>query len=172
MPSFFEGFKRLMQGKPVFDPNDIPAEKHHPATENVPTPEVIVPGQAPLPAPGPKEFPMVTITRCMSRQENQGFSCELWIANHSQQEIKLVRVEMLGTRDELGSFVAPGAQREETLHFHARPHNTADNLAKLYFMTTGGDLFYAVHVMLFDQLADHTFMIRQVNFQPPIRDSY
>lgn len=170
MSSGWGRFMRMLKGEPVFQPGDEPTDKEQPHVELRPDPEVLVSGQKPLPRPGPKELPMVTIIRCLSTVQGEGFECELRIANRSSQRIRLMSIEMLGLRDELGSYIEPGFEREEVLRFNDRPNNTSDNLVKLRFTTPDSDQFYTVHTMVFDQEPDRTFTVRQINFQPPVRD--
>ncbi len=162
MPSFFEGLKRLVLGKPVFTANDAkPADisSHQSQPNYAPT------------AAGPKVTPQLIISRAESSEQGKGMRCELVLHNYSQMHLTVDRVELLGQTKELGRIIDPAEEYELQWDFSSRPGNTMYDDCNVYYKNTDTtDAFCSYHTVEFERQSDSSYTIQRVKFLPPIRD--
>lgn len=196
MPSFFEGLRRLTQGKPVFDPNegqspgvditqqgqDAQPTAQQPWMQTPPQPaQPATPAQpAPTAQPEPiidkannRTFPVVYIkhTRALVNGNNMQVYCR--IANSSPMDIDVHSIKLLGTETSMRFPLHPGGEKEFLIYNGPRLQGTQYHDAKLHYKTGNGDYFEAYHDIRFMlNGADKTYIIDEINLHPPIRDIF
>ncbi len=167
-----DGFKRFMQGKPVFEVPQNPMPPNNASVDNSTSPEPTP--EQPTPATGPKTAPLVYIERLDNNNSNVSnpyLDCELHIRNHSTVPVRLERLDLLGQSFVLNkTYVQPGQEWEYRVHTEHRPITNNYHEAKLYYETEDGDDFCAAHTVEYLQLPDHTYNIVRLHFIPPVRD--
>lgn len=160
--SFFETFKRIVQGKPPFEVPKQDGQNQQPLQQSQPA--------APQAPRGPKVIPEVEIERTTYRTNGSQMQVLCIIQNNSQGTIELDKIRLLGTSSELDSFLRPGEERQYTVYSGNRPQNTNYRIAELYYKDATGDYFCADHYIDYDQEDDRTFVITEMNLRRPIRD--
>lgn len=157
---FFGALGRIIQGKPVFEANQPPATPQ----PQMPT-SAAPPAQNPLyTASGQKVYPQVEIERTTYHTHGGNMDLDLYIRNHSQSQIDLDRLEILGTSRDLGTFLRPGEEREFRVYSGPRPNNTNMPNVQLYIRNEVGDMFCADFHIEFRQEADHTYTTDRVRY--------
>jgi len=163
MPSFFEGLKRLVQGKPVFTADDTQRPKAI-------SPRPMQPQSSPV-ISGPKVIPQVYVERTESESHGNGMRCKITIQNASQAHITLQYIELLGQTRELGRIVDPGEEYELLWDFATRPRDTTYDDCNLYYKDSATtDAFCSRHTVTFEKQSDTGFTVARIAFYPPIRD--
>ncbi len=168
MPSFFEGLKRLATGQPVFKQGEgVDSEQPH-----VEQPDnVAVGAPATTEQNGPKVIPQVIIERTEHRNNGAHMDVDFEIKNHSDRDVFIDRVSVLGQSRQISIVLRPGEQREVPVFSGPRPNhrNYSDSELK-YRDETTGDYFATSHFVEFEQEQDQTYVIRNIRFVPPVRD--
>jgi hypothetical protein len=160
---FFNAFKNIVLGKPIFTTPQQQKQAEHAEHGGVGAPVV-----APV---GPKVLPPAYIERVQCRQNGHELRCEAVIQNYSQQALLLDKVEIFGKVLYLnGTHLTPGEEHEINLFEGAAPQNTNQNQCSLYYKNEEGDYFCAVHNIEFAPLPSGGYTINYVRFQSPIRD--
>lgn len=155
---FFDVIGKMFRGEPMF---------------KVPTEQQRLPARHPHPEAsheGPKLIPQVMIERWQCTEQGAGLHCEIAIRNYSKGGAVLQRIELLGTRDELGDHLDAGEHLEYQFHLARRPKDTHLDECDIYFRNEEGDYFLAKHQVEFEKQPDGTFSIMRFRLLPPIRD--
>lgn len=164
MPSFFEGIKRMIQGKPVFDAND-PEERQASADQAQPDPimEAIDPN-------GQKILPRVSIERIEPHESDSRLEIYAAIQNYSEVQVFLDKITLLGATKEINYPLRPGEEREFLIF--AGPHPTTDAYddCNLQFRKQDGDYFMAKHYVQMERRADNTYKVERITPEGPVRD--
>jgi hypothetical protein len=148
---FFNAFKNIVVGKPLFE---------------VPPPNAPGEPQAATTPGGPKVIPAAYIEQVQCRQNGQEMECEATIQNHAQKELVLDKVEIFGKTLYLNSQrLSPGEEHEINLFDGPRPNNTANSQVNLYYKDESGDYFCSIHNIEFVQQPDSTYAINYIKFQ-------
>lgn len=170
MATFFESLLRMFKGEPVFNPND----GKEPLSQGKPPEHLVEQSQQQAEqtaTKGPKLLPQVMIERWQVVEEGGGLHAEFLIKNYSKVPVVLQRIELLGTRDELGRQLDPGEEYEYVFEMHQRPKDQSVRECRVYFKGEyEGDYFCSVHNVEFEKLPDNTYNILRFRFVPPIRD--
>lgn len=148
---FFNTFKNIVTGKPVFEvaPPNKPAHHAEPST----------PG-------GPKVIPAAYIERVQCRLNGSEMECEAIVQNYAQKELLLDKIEILGNTHYLNSErISPGEETELTVFDGERPHNTYNGQVNLYYKDESGDYFCAVHNIEFTKQPDNSYSINYIKFR-------
>jgi hypothetical protein len=159
--AFFETFKRIVQGKPPFEAPK-PDGQDQQSTQQTQA--------APTARSGPKVIPEVEIERTTSRSDGSRMQVTCIIQNNSQGVIELDKIQLLGTSLELDNFLRPGEERQYNVYNGNRLQHTNYRTAELYYKDASGDYFCANHNIEYDQEADNTYVITEMQLQRPIRD--
>ena len=177
MPTFFEGLKRMISGKPVFQPgegvdgvthkSEEVAAAQHPVNEPQVAPAVESPGST-----GPKIIPEVIIQRVEYRNNGSNMDVSVDIKNLSQRVVMVDKIMILGSPRQIGYVLNPGEMREMPVFSGPRPtHRNYTDCELQYRDQETGDYFSAQHLVEYDaQEADGTYTIRNIRFIPPIKD--
>lgn len=165
MPDFFEAMKRMVQGKPVFTPDDVGAGGERSDNKASTTPYI-------PPDPNtPKEPPKVVIERIEYRSDDDDhMELDFIIQNNSDQEVFLDRVRLLGTKFELDRQLKPGEEKEFTVYRGPRPNNNNYDKCAVEYRDTTGNYFSAHHILEFDDQPDGTYIVNDARFIPPVQD--
>lgn len=154
---FFGTLSKLIQGKPVFEANQNPA-----------APQPQMPTQAPQEphstASGQKVYPQVSIERTTYHTHGGDMDLDLYIQNHSQTQVDLDRLEILGTSRDLGTFLRPGEEREFRVYSGPRPNNTNMSNVQLYIRNELSDMFCVDFHIEFRQEADRTYTTDRIRY--------
>lgn len=155
---FFSAFGKILQGKPVFEPNQnqpsMPQQQPLAGQQPQSTPEHI----------GPKVYPQVYIERVLSTMNGSNMDMDVYIKNYSQTQVDLDRVEFFGHHYDLGTVLRPGEEREFRIYSGPRPNNTSQSQLELNFKDEHGDYFCTDHTMEFHQEADRTYTVNRMRF--------
>jgi hypothetical protein len=157
---FFGALARIVQGKPVFEANQPNAAPQQPQMPTAATPDQ----SQPYAASGQKVYPQVGIERTTCHTHGSNMDLDLYIQNHSQAQVDLDRLEILGTSRDLGTFLRPGEEREFRVYSGPRPNNTNMSNVQLYIRNQAGDMFCADFHIEFRQEADHTYTTDRIRY--------
>lgn len=152
---FFDALSKIVQGKPVFEVNQN--QNQSPQTPGAPQQPI-----APSAPVGPKVYPRIELGRVQCRMSGDDMEVEVEIQNHSNEQLDLDQVRMLGKGHDLGTQLRPGEEREFTLYEGDRPRSTSNSRVDITFRTMpGGDYFQAEFVIDFKQEADGTYTVQR-----------
>src|SRR5688572_18477089 len=167
---FFNAFKNIVMGKPVFTPDHEEQKEQYNAQPHDGSAPVGVPQQQ-RPA-GPKVLPPTYIERIEYRQSGDDMQIEAIIQNYSHEEVLLDKVEFFGKTVYLnGAHLSPGEEEEIELYEGDRPKNTNSKQCMLYYKNEAGDYFATMHNIEYEaQQPDGTYAVRYIRFLPPVRD--
>ena len=185
MPSFFQVIKRLIQGKPVFDPNDqLDGSRPNPLQQPIQPGQpqqthgaVPLPTQPAVPSNGiqkgnDRTFPVVIVKRVKSRVNGNNLQVYGWIRNNWHGQIELDKIRLLGGHKELDATLRPGEEKEFQLFSGTRPSKPTYNAEIDYKTEEGKDYFRAVYDVDFSFLPDKTYSVDELKLHLPIRDIY
>lgn len=167
MGSFFKGFMKLVKGEPVFTSGDQNSGQVAEA-QTVPQPAPAKPSRHD--AHGRKIIPLVTVAQIKVKLHGDDMEIEAELANHSELQIELDKIKLLGSTRELDSFLRPGQEREYVIYEGKRLNHTSYQYAELHYKDPTGDYFSAIHFVEFQQEPDRTYSVRRMRFLPPIKD--
>ena len=168
MPSFFEGLKRLATGQPVFKQGEgVDGEVPH-VEQSDDVAAGTSDGQQQF---GPKVIPEVVVERLEHRNNGSHMDLDVEVKNHSDRNIFVDRVGILGTSHQVSIVLRPGEQREIPVYNGPRPnHRNYSDCELKYRDETTGDYFATMHFVEYQQEPDQTYVPIRVRFVPPVRD--
>jgi hypothetical protein len=153
---FFGALGRIVQGKPVFEVNQPPAQQ--------PTMSAGMP-QAPQQASGgQKIYPQVSIERTQYHTHGANMDLDISLQNRSQGQVDLDRLEIFGTSRDLGTFLRPGEEREFRVYSGPRLNNTSMSNVQLYIRDVAGDVFCVDFHVDFKAEADRTYTTDHIRY--------
>lgn len=151
---FFDAVGKMIQGKPVFDdPGNKPPASTPPAAG----------------VPISSEPPVVVLARtsCYTRGSDIEIQCD--IRNQSSENVMLDKIRMLGNMVELDHFMKPGEAREFVIYRGPQPRDTSQHYAELTYRSDSGQYWQAVHMIVYHQESNGSFMVSEFKQQMPIR---
>ncbi len=186
MPGFFEGLKRMAQGKPVFDSNDAGAgwnDKNGNA-HDVAQPEAGQPapqqqaGQAPQGRANgvvkgqASTFPVVVVkrTRTQVSGNNQAVYCS--VVNHSNGPVEVEEIHLAGSSKRLGGYLRAGEEREWLCFSGPRSQSENNKEASLNYKDETGDYFQSIYDVEYEYGSDKLYSVEELHYRAPIRDIY
>jgi hypothetical protein len=157
---FFDALSKIVQGKPVFEPGQNDGKQIPQAAPVEP-----VAGLAPAAHSGPKEYPHLTLGRVQCYMHGDDMEVEVEVENHSNQQLDLDQIRILGTSHDMGTVLRPGEEREFKVYEGDRPRSTGNSRVEISFRTQpGGDYFQAEFVIDFKQESDGTYTVQRFRF--------
>lgn len=141
MPSFFEGLKRIAQGKPVFEPTGTPND-------------------SPSQSGGPIEAPRVLIEQTESRANGDRMETYCHIRNDSEVEVFLDKIRLLGTTRELDTSLKARDRKELLVYSGEMPNHDNDHDAELQYRDLDGNYFKARHDVRFEPNGDRYTIVK------------
>jgi hypothetical protein len=168
---FFGALGKIIQGKPVFEPtnnNQPPAQPQGDAFGGGNFGQTAAPQQPGAQPPvqtGPKQPPHVEFERIVCHTNGNHMECDAFIKNHSQTDVDLDRLNLLGTSQDLGRVLRPGEEREFRIYNGNRPNSTSYNRAELTVKDATGDYFQIIYHVEFDAVGDGTYDIDTIRTQ-------
>ncbi|HVI69803.1 MAG TPA: hypothetical protein VM581_05120 [Magnetospirillaceae bacterium] len=158
---FFNAFKNIILGKPVFEATQPPSKKSEAGTQ----------AHAPQSGhAGPKVIPQMFIERINCHTSGSEMEVDAIIQNYSHEELLLDKIVLLGQTHLLNAkLVSPGEEDDITAFSGHRPTNTYDSQCLLYYKNEAGDYFCSVHTVEFEKLPDNTQAVKNIRFSM-IRD--
>lgn len=179
MPSFFEGFKRIILGKPVFDESEAhkdpwaeEAKKRDPWAESD-APDA--PTKADVEEDSdrsnqPKQLPLVAIRRFEYDEGSDHISYDFAIRNESSVSIDVIKVLLFGEHHEIEHYLHPGEEREFRVYDGHQHESQPNTYCELIYKDESGDYFKTVHYIETIKHADSIYRIKHVKYLPPVRD--
>lgn len=172
---FFEGFGRLLAGKPVFEnPDDPePEDGDSDGLENeYPTQPTVAPAGNPLrDANGRKVIPDIKIEHVKSSRNGTTMTVEAWVTNHSDLAIRLDDWHILGQRTQLHHELSPGQCHQMILYRGSVAPSEHDNRSKLTFrILANTDEFEINYRIEFYRTSDGVYMIEEFHPEGETRD--
>lgn len=174
MPTFFEGFRRLLTGQPVFrQGEDVDGVEYK--EERQPEAKVDPDQQPPVAEAveqqGPKLIPEVTIQRVECRNNGANMEVDVYIKNTSTTNVMLDKIMLFGDSRALNYMLNPGEEREFPVYNGPRLNNRNYTNCELQYRDEAtGDYFSSVHNVEFEQESDNTYVVRRIRFVPPVKD--
>lgn len=167
--AFLESLKRLAQGKPLFDEDerDHPGGVHPPAAAPGPA---LTPDQT-IQKFNERTFPVVRVRRVVSRPSGKNVQIYCYIRNEWTGQIMLDKIRLLGTKQELDSYLRPGEEREFLVYSGPQLTRQPDSQAEIDYKTQGGDYFQSIHDVKSNYRSDKTYSIDDMHFRR-IKDIY
>lgn len=186
MPGIFESLKRLVNGEPVFDPNDQkrgwadqngrdkelkPADDEPQATAQQPQPakpkSSVVKGN-------PSTFPVVVVKRTRTQLSGNSQNVYCSIINRSGEPVEVEEIHLAGGSRRLGGYLRAGEEREWLCYSGPRSKSEGNKEATLnYKVEETGDYFQSIYDVEYQfEQADKTYSIEELRWRQPIRDIY
>jgi hypothetical protein len=171
MPSFFESMKRIVQGKPIYNPSDVtqfPQAAQTPQQLQTPQQQM---AQLSHEAPqmtrfGPKVLPRVYIEQqCICQVQGSRLECFAYIRNESPVTIEVDKAHILGAKRELDTRLRPGEKRQFLLYSGSCLQNTGQHYAELQYKDETGDYFVSQHTIEFQKQPDNTYFPWRIRYE-------
>lgn len=151
---FWGGLGRFIQGKPVFEANSTSSQQ-----------KTINENSATQPLNGHKDIPIVKIEETETHNNGLHTRVTARIANRSAKRIELDKIDILGVRRELDTWLNPHEEREFNVYEGNRPNHRNYKDARLDYRDESGDYFRTNHVLEYDaQESDGTYSIRRIRY--------
>lgn len=173
MPGFFESMKRVMQGKPVFEPGDELAHQAMQHPEPTEAPHASNEHHTRIQKGSDHTFPVVYIKRTVTRMNGGNMQVHAYIVNSWPEPIELTKVHILGKEHHLEAPLRPREEREFIIYDGPRPRNKITEADIEYKTHHEHDYFKAIHDVTFMyHQDDQTYSIDEMRLRMPIRDIY
>ncbi len=175
MPSFFVAMKRILQGKPVYTPDDVATQA---GTEAGQPPE-----NANEDGDGEPEtlirkgddrtFPIVTVRHCECRLDGRDMELLCHIINSSDMPVVLHKIILFGDERRMEIDLRPGQERHVPVYRGPQAESPDEHELSLEYKTETGDYFKAIHDIRFKYHPDtRTYSVDEVHLHPPVRDIF
>lgn len=155
---FLNVLGRLIKGQPAFVAPEPTAQQASASAQPQPAAQ-----QSAAPT-GPKVYPQVVIERVQCHMSGDDMDLEVSIQNNSQGQVELDTFELFGRRQDLGTFLRPGEEREFSVYKGSRPTSTNQNSCRVFYKDQAGDYFASQHYVEFRQQADGTYIVDRMRF--------
>lgn len=176
--SLWDVTKRLLMGKPGFETpkgdNDDNWDDDTPTTdfaEDREAKRAKQTKQSLYNQDGYKQVPVVGVVH--TKYHMSGPSLEVWstIQNHSEREVMLDKIILLGRPMSLAHELQPGQEREFCVYRGVRPAHNHYKKAELYYKDLpSGDYFRADHLIGYKYETDKTYSVEELELLTPIND--
>jgi hypothetical protein len=178
MPSFFEGMRRLIAGEQVYRPGedtDAPIYQHKDEAKSEAQATVAnYDHDAPVidPVSRDKAHPPEAVIERFECYYHDGSHMEinLFIANHSNQELLIDKVMLFGHRHDIDFSLHPGQSREFMVYRGPLMDNHNYTTAELHYRTPAGDYFSAMHNIEYEEKFEHKYVPHRIRFYGPVKD--
>ncbi len=162
---FFNGFMKVLQGKPVFE---VPDSKQ--GNEGVASSAAASQGTTTAQS-GAKSIPKVEFDHCKSHIDGSEMEVTVWATNTSAVEIELDKITMLGKTTELDRILMPNQGYEATLYKGEVAKNSDNEMAHLqYKQRKNGDYFRADFIIEFNYDAKGFYEVEEFHPVSPVTD--
>lgn len=148
MPSFFEGMKRIIQGKPVFEPGDSTGATTQSSSDNVSS-----------------QPPRVQIERTDSRLNGDRMETYCDIRNFSDSEVFLDKIRLLGDRREVDATLRAGDRKQFLVYAGKAPSDASEHDAELQYRDMDGNYFKARYDVRFERHNDDMYTIEDFRYE-------
>ncbi len=176
---FFEGMKRMVMGKPVFQASDTTPptsdQTNHFGEDDKPLldpQQPQNPGQTPVDDGGQKIIPEFGIERLDCNVS--GDNLEVWVTFHNTAPVPIFldKIHSFGQSIELDFELGPGATRQSKIYKGKVLKTNAYAYADIqYRSVTSGDYYMARYFTEYDfETNDKTYLPRSFKLQHPIKD--
>lgn len=173
---FWDVVGRMAQGKPAFeDPNASSAAQSVPPTPVAPSsaPAPAYPlNKTPVDASGRKIIPEISIHNCRSYLNGNRIEVRAWVKNHSEYEIEIDKVSLLGSTTQLDRRLRPGESHEMKFYQGAVPTTDRnDNASVDYILVRSNDYFRAEFMIEFEYIANQKiYLVEEFHPEDHVRD--
>jgi hypothetical protein len=168
MPSPFEAFKRIIQGKPVYDVNENPVDP----TTGVAPADHATETQTTIQKNSDTTFPVVEVRRTDSRPNGQMLQIYCSIRNSWNGPLDIDSIRLLDNETKLHLSLGPGQEKEVLVYNGPVLTNTRGSEALILYKTETGDYFEAIHEIHYAYTAQQTYEVTGLSLHLPIRDVY
>ncbi|HSE61031.1 MAG TPA: hypothetical protein VLA88_01910 [Candidatus Saccharimonadales bacterium] len=163
---FFGALGKIIQGKPVFEPNQNTGQPQAGSASAQPV--------APQPASssqriGPKQQPEVEFEQVVCQTNGVHMECEVEIKNNSHGQVDLDRLQFLGTNHDLGTVLRAGEARQFRVYSGNRPNSTGYSKVELTVIDQTGDYWQLWYHIDFKAVGDGTYIVDRIRLQQ-VRD--
>lgn len=165
MPGMFEAFKRIAQGKPVYDTNDNPADPDAAPSDPAEPQTTIEKNNA-------STFPVVEVRHTYSRPNGQILQIYCSIHNAWNEQVDVDSIRLFGEEHKLRFTLGPGQEREVMVYNGPLLMAQRGSEATIDYKTETGDYFEAVHEIHYIYTAEKTYEVTALSLHLPIRDIY
>lgn len=167
---FWSGLGKVLQGKHVFE---TPVSSQHAPDEDASQAEVHTAanaGNERSSTSGPKILPTVLIERSDSHINGSHIRVMAHIKNHSDQQVELDKIRLLGVSTELDTVLRPGESREFRVYEGPGMNGSGYDDAHVIYKDMTGDYFETYHTVQFRKEKDGTYSPQQFRFIGPVKD--
>lgn len=154
---FFEGLQKLIQGKPVFEPEqkDVPKSTDQ---------DVEVAKFA------PKSIPKIQIERTHAHNNGHHMEVRCDFKNESSQYIEIDKIFILGVKREIDVHLRPHEAREAVVYSGPRPKKTNYSNADINYKNEHADYFQIKCRVEFKAESDKTYSVYRITQSGPVKD--
>lgn len=140
---FFDGLRKMMQGKPVFeDPNTVDDSAQDQARFDSPA------DSSPQPAQAEHQLEKVTPTfilqHCESHINGDDIDVTVWVTNTSDVDIEIDKCVILDTKTEIDRHLSPGQAHEITLYHGRIPTTDHAHKANIFYKSIKANDYYRI----------------------------
>lgn len=171
---FFDGLRRMIEGKPVFVDENKEAQAQDASESDDPWRQDEQPATEEshlVDERGRKIIPEIRLEHCKSHLNGSTIMVTAWVTNMGQVEVELYKVEMLDMKYELDRFLKPGQAHEVILYNGPIPQDESDHKAVLeYKIVENGDYFDAEFMIEYGLESNGVYIIKELHPNPVIRD--
>ena len=162
---FFNGFMKVLQGKPVFEAPENKLGEEEVASSVAANQKKVVPQSS------AKSIPEVTFDHCKSHIDGSEMEVTVWVTNTSAVEVELDKITMLGKTTELDRILMPNQGYEATLYKGEVAKSDDDEMAHLqYKQRKNGDYFRADFTLEFNYDAKGFYEVEEFHPVSPVTD--
>lgn len=159
---FFGAVSRIIQGKPVFEvPTGSQAQSSKASSADTEIAQQDTTS---------KVLPTVLVERCESHVSGSHIRVMAHIKNHSDQQVELDKIRLLGTSTELDTVLRPGESREFKVYDGRGMNGSSYDDAHVIYKDMSGDYFESYHTVQFRKENDGTYSPQQFRFVGPVKD--
>lgn len=157
---FFGALGKIVAGKPVFEPEDNPAQNGQSAEDTSGT----------LPV-RPSEDPVVRIKRVECRPSGSRLDVYADIHNEAGEPVFLDKILLMGTQRELDSQLNPGQSRQYLIYSGPLMTQPPKGFAEVHYRKqSDGDYFADYHEIRSRQMGEEGYEITELLMRGPVRD--
>lgn len=163
---FFSELGKAFMGKPLGPAGSQPASRQAPSEAPAQTSNGIVDER------GLKIIPDIDFKNLRSqRQGTDKLIVKAWIANNSDQQIRIDTSYVLKQKRTHNQFIGPRDSREVTLYDGTIPDSDSESSANVaYRLQVNGDVFMESYRVEYYREADGKFIVSELIDDGPVRD--
>ncbi len=159
---FFEGFKKMIQGKPVFEVTEDYKQTEKEWSDHQDT-ELTYRIE-------PKTIPEIVINEFHCHVNGNNMECEFVLQNKSAEIIEIRKIILFGIHTDINDHLPANYERSFIVYRGPKLMDTYKHECRIEYKNYVGDYFASIHNIDFQKESDGTYIIARVKFIPPVRD--